>query len=161
MAYNIQMNYYDGSSYQELNPKTIPELINCHYMNTDLPLSTVLTNVEFLFNSYAKQLVYKTTYIGTGSISTQITINTTITPTFFIIFGVYTNRNNAFLLYFAGKNVENCGMLKLSTGVESIVYASFMSVSFNNTSVSFWPNNITNETGKTYHIVLFQEVSNT
>ena len=160
MAYNIQMNYYDGSSYQELNPKTIPELINCHYMNTDLALSTVLTNVEFLFNSYAKQLVYKTTYTGTGSTS-QITINTTITPTFFIIFGAYTNNNSAFLLYFAGKDVENCGMLKVSIGVESSVYASFMEVSFKNTSVTFWPNNILNEVGKKYHIVLFQETSNT
>lgn len=160
MAYNIQMNYFDGSSYQELNPKTIPELINCHYMNVDLPLSSVLTNVEFLFNSYAKQLVYKTTYIGTGTTS-QMTITTTIIPTFFIVFGSYNNSNNSFLLFFAGKNVANCGILKVSTTVTSTVYASFMQVQFNEANVLISPPSIMNESGKTYHIVLFQEVSNT
>lgn len=160
MAYNIQMNYFDGSVYQELNPKTLPELIDCHYMNEDIPLSTVLDNIGNIFNTYANQLVFKTTYTGAGNTS-QITIATTIVPTFFIIFGAYDNSNSAFLLFFAGKNVANCGILKVSTSVTCTVSASFMQVQFNGANVSFYPSSIMNELGKTYHIVLFQDVSNT
>ena len=57
MAYNIQMNYYDGSSYQELNPRTllanVSDWRNSIYNKTEVDSikSTLQGNIDNVENS--------------------------------------------------------------------------------------------------------------
>ena len=55
MAYNIQMNYYDGSSYQELNPRTLLANVT-DWNNSVYSKSEMDTNLQSITTSFTQQL---------------------------------------------------------------------------------------------------------
>ena len=89
MAYNIQMNYYDGSSYQELNPQTTLNQIS-DWTNSIYSKNEIYSRNEIddkLNNISIKPKFYSGTYIGNGGSIINISFTDIGIP---ILINIYT-----------------------------------------------------------------------
>lgn len=126
MAYNIQMNYFDGSSYQELYPNTKDSSVQIeiaglgdnlnyalnainNFMNSSQSwydtVNPKIENFESQINSLQRNLDEKTeiadfSYIGTGS--TTGSINVSYIPDIIIITESFANNIDDEFSYFWG-----------------------------------------------------------
>ena len=81
MSYNIQMNYFDGSVYQELYPYTIDEQILCNYNDSQENLKNILTQINQIITQNntdignLKNLVLKEVAIHTKFYNSEILAN--------------------------------------------------------------------------------------